>query len=77
MGGIQASPKLEEDSCSKIEKEAVKWIRSFLGGRFTSIRTNEAVNESSEISTGIPQGSPLSSILYLFYNADLLDIEGR
>ncbi|KAJ3571479.1 hypothetical protein NPX13_g5362 [Xylaria arbuscula] len=26
-----------------------------------------------EISTGIPQGSPLSPILYLFYNADLID----
>jgi hypothetical protein len=25
------------------------------------------------IGTGIPQGSPLSPILYLFYNADLID----
>ncbi|KAJ5533430.1 reverse transcriptase [Penicillium frequentans] len=25
------------------------------------------------VATGIPQGSPLSSILYLFYNADLID----
>lgn len=26
------------------------------------------------MQTGIPQGSPISPILYLFYNADLLDI---
>ncbi len=26
-----------------------------------------------KIQTGIPQGSPLSPILYLFYNADLLE----
>ena len=26
-----------------------------------------------KIGIGIPQGSPISSILYLFYNADLIE----
>ena len=33
--------------------------------------------EPFSIHTGILQGSPLSPILYLFYNADLLDIGNR
>ena len=61
----------------RVDLRIVKWIRNFLRGRFTSIRTNEAATESSEIDTGIPQGSPLSPILYLFYNADLLDIGSK
>ncbi|GKT39838.1 Rpb7-binding protein seb1 [Colletotrichum spaethianum] len=35
--------------------------------------TNKALQIARQINTGIPQGSPLSPILYLFYNADLLD----
>ena len=37
------------------------------------MRLNDYTTEPFIINTGIPQGSPLSSIIYLFYNADLLE----
>ncbi|KAJ6436234.1 reverse transcriptase [Purpureocillium lavendulum] len=36
-------------------------------------RVDETTSEPYQLTTGEPQGSPLSPILYLFYNADLLD----
>ena len=38
------------------------------------LRFNESTTESIAIEAGVPQGSPLSPILYMFYNSDLLDI---
>ena len=35
---------------------------------------NVTTSEPIPMSAGIPQGSPLSSLLYIYYNADLLDI---
>ena len=42
--------------------------------RTTIVKTNECSTNLVHISTGISQGSPLLPILYLFYNADLLEI---
>ena len=53
-----------------IDPKIVDWISSFISNRLTVIKTNECVSENIDINTGIPQGSLLSSILYLFYNAD-------
>jgi ribonuclease HI len=41
--------------------------------RHTNIAVDGYLSKKYAISTGIPQGSPLSPILYLFYNADLID----
>lgn len=51
----------------------VRWIQSFLSLRSTSIRLGDYTTTQSDIEIGIPQGSPISPILYLFYNADLLE----
>ena len=58
----------------RIPTPMVKWIQSFLTGRSTCIKLPEGTSERFLTPTGIPQGSPISPILYLFYNADLLDI---
>lgn len=50
----------------RIPTPMVNWINSFLTGRSTCIKLLEGTSERSP--------TPISPILYLFYNADLLDI---
>ncbi|KAL6165128.1 hypothetical protein ACJQWK_08372 [Exserohilum turcicum] len=57
----------------KVDERTVKWIASFLSNRHTRIAVDGFTSQEYAINTGIPQGSPLSPILYLFYNADLID----
>lgn len=57
----------------KIDATTANWIASFLNDRTTTLILPEFTGQATKISAGIPQGSPLSPILYLFYNADLLE----
>jgi hypothetical protein len=57
----------------RVNEKTVKWIASFLSNRHTSIVINSFQSTAYQINTGIPQGSPLSPILYLYYNADLIE----
>ncbi len=58
----------------RLDPQMIAWIASFVRDQTTMVKTNECSTNLVHISTGIPQGSPLSPILYLFYNADLLEI---
>jgi hypothetical protein len=57
----------------RVDEKTVKWIASFLSNRHTRIAVDGFTSQEYAINTGIPQGSPLSPILYLFFNADLID----
>lgn len=57
----------------RICRNIVRWVESFLSNRSTTLKLQEYTAPSAPIQTGIPQGSPVSPILYLFYNADLIE----
>ena len=49
------------------------WVQSFLTGRSTRIKLpNGHLSEEFPTPTGIPQGSPISPILFLLFNAPLV-----
>ncbi|KAJ5872399.1 reverse transcriptase [Penicillium soppii] len=49
------------------------WVKAFLSNRSTKIRMPEGISYQTPTPTGIPQWSPISPILYLVYNADLIE----
>jgi ribonuclease HI len=57
----------------RVPQMMVRWIDSFMSDRTTTLKLQEYTAPSAPIQTGIPQGSPLSLNLYLFYNADLIE----
>lgn len=50
----------------------VRQIETFLEGRTTDLRLQDYLSIRFDVEDGLPQGSPLSVILYLLYNLSLL-----
>ncbi len=51
----------------------MNWIRSFLTDRETSLTLERITSRPEPAETEIPQGSPVSPILFLFFNAPLIE----
>ena len=58
----------------QIPEPLVALTESFLTNRRTNIHCSDYTSDPLEATVSIPQGSPISAILYLFYNAPLLEI---
>ena len=58
---------------SSIPEFFVKWIYSFCSNRQASIAFGDFCSDTADIQQpGLPQGSPLSPVLYILYNTNLL-----
>lgn len=74
--GVPKEVLLAKLESSGMPQAMVQWIRSFCSERKASIAVNGCETPAIAIdSPGLPQGSPLSPILYIFFNADLLGEE--
>jgi retron-type reverse transcriptase len=51
----------------RIPKSLLRWVKSFLCERIAIIKVYEGETELIEVKTGIPQGSLISPILFLFF----------
>lgn len=56
---------------------AVRWVQSFLTGRTTRLCFDAEESGPMQVRAEVPQGSPLSPILYLLYIAPLYELLGR
>ena len=55
----------------KLDQKTTRWGETFLSERMASLSFDKDSEKMSPIDTGIPQGSPVSPILFLFYVSPL------
>src|SRR5437660_4657993 len=58
----------------KLDQKTVRWVESFLSDRRAGLSFDKDSEKMSPIETGIPQGSPVSPILFLIYLSPLFTL---
>ena len=69
--GVYKERPLQRLTARGIPPVLVRWINAFCSNRTATIFVNGYTsNQQQLLQAGLPQGSPLSPILFLFFNAD-------
>src|SRR5947209_2919849 len=58
----------------RLDHKTTRWVESFLTDRMASLSFDKDTEQMSGIETGIPQGSPVSPILFLIYLSPLFTL---
>lgn len=71
--GVCKERLLQRMKARGMPEELCRWVKAFCSERTASIQVNGQTSETRKLpQAGLPQGSPLSPILFLFFNADLV-----
>jgi hypothetical protein len=71
--GVYKERLLQRLTARGIPATLVRWIGAFCSRRTATILVNGFTSQQQQLpQAGLPQGSPLSPILFLFFNADLV-----
>lgn len=71
--GVCKDRLLQRLAARGIPEQMVRWIDAFCSNRTATILVNGYTSPQQALpQAGLPQGSPLSPILFLFFNADLV-----
>jgi hypothetical protein len=70
--GLCKERPLQRMRARGIPQNLLRWVDAFCSNRTATIQINGKPSEARHLpQAGLPQGSPLSPILFLFFNADL------
>ncbi|KAI2946871.1 hypothetical protein CBS147323_11233 [Aspergillus niger] len=71
--GVCKERLLQRTKARGIPEDLLRWVEAFCSERTATIQINGQLSETHSLpQAGLPQGSPLSPILFLFFNADLV-----
>ena len=62
---------------TNIPVKIVRWISSFLSNRFGKVRVNSCISITVHLQAGVPQGSILAPLLYIFFIRDMPTVNSQ